>query len=444
MSALSYADLVRELFPRLTGGIRWGLERTERMLEAAGRPQALFRSIHIGGTNGKGSVAAMMESVLRAAGHRCGLYTSPHLCAFRERVRLEGRAIGEEALVAAASRLWPVIERESASFFEATTAIAFRAMADAGVDVAVIEVGLGGRLDSTNVIRPEVTVLTNVALDHVQWLGPTVESIAREKAGIIKPGVPAVTGETDPVPLSVFRAAAAAAGASLAVVGEEDLSGIRTDRRGTDVTVATEAWGPLALHVPLAGRHQARNAALAVRAIEALPPDLHPEPRILLAGLASVRWPGRLQIEEVAGRTWVFDVAHNLAGVQALAAAIPELALPRPLVGLVGVLGDKDWRAMLAPLYELCDAVILTLPPTAPAERSWDPAAVLAQVPAPHARAVRDFDDALGRARERSAAPGGGTILVTGSFHTVGDALIKLEIAPDGADARLPGVRFAS
>jgi dihydrofolate synthase/folylpolyglutamate synthase len=444
LSALSYADLVRELFPRLTGGIRWGLERTERMLEAAGRPQALFRSIHIGGTNGKGSVAAMMESVLRAAGHRCGLYTSPHLCAFRERVRLEGQAIGEEALVAAATRLWPVIQRESASFFEATTAIAFRAMADAGVDVAVVEVGLGGRLDSTNVIRPEVAVLTNVALDHVQWLGPTVESIAREKAGIIKPGVPVVTGETDPVPLSVFRAAAAAAGASLAAVAEEDLSGIRTDRRGTDVTVTTESWGPLALHVPLAGRHQARNAALAVRALEALPPDLRPEPRILQAGLASVRWPGRLQIEELAGRTWVFDVAHNLAGVQALAAAIPELALPRPLVGLVGVLGDKDWRAMLAPLYELCDAVFLTLPPTAPAERSWDPVAVLAEVPAPHARAVRDFDDALRRVRERSAAPGGGTILVTGSFHTVGDALIKLEIAPEGADARLPSVRFAS
>jgi dihydrofolate synthase/folylpolyglutamate synthase len=438
LSSLTYEDLVRELFPRLTGGIRWGLERTERMLEAVGRPQDRFRAIHIGGTNGKGSVAAMVDSVLREAGLRTGLYTSPHLCSFRERVQIDGGAIGEAELVAAAARLWPMIVAESASFFEATTAIAFLALADADVDVAVIEVGLGGRLDSTNVVGPEVTVLTNVALDHVQLLGPTIESIAREKAGIIKCGVPVVTGETDPIPLAIFQAAADACGTTLFPAAPDDVEAVRTDRRGTALTVRTDAWDRLGIHVPLAGSHQAFNAALAVRTLERLPADLRPGPDVVQAGLERVRWLGRLQVETAAGRTWVFDVAHNMAGVQALTAAMADLELPRPLVGVVGVLGDKDWRAMLAPVYGFCDAVLLTLPPTAPAERSWDPAAVLAEVPAPHARAVADFHAALVAAREASAAGGGGTILVTGSFHTVGDALIALDMTPFGADSGLP------
>jgi dihydrofolate synthase/folylpolyglutamate synthase len=444
LSAPTYEDLVRELFPRLTGGIRWGLERTERMLEAVDRPHDRFRSVHIGGTNGKGSVAVMIDTVLRAAGLRTGLYTSPHLCSFRERVRIDGTAISESALVAAAARLWPMITAESASFFEATTAIAFLALAEANVDVAVIEVGLGGRLDSTNVIRPEVTVLTNVALDHVQLLGPTVESIAREKAGIIKRDVPVVTGETDPVPLAIFQAAADACGTRLFALEPDDVEDVRTDRRGTSLVVRTGAWGRLGVRVPLAGRHQAFNAALAVRALERLPADLRPTADVVRAGLERVRWPGRLQVETALGRTWVFDVAHNLAGVQALTAAMADLDLPRPLVGVVGVLGDKDWRAMLAPVYELCDTVLLTLAPTAPAERSWDPAAVLAEVPAPHVRAVPDFHEALVAAREASVTDGGGTILVTGSFHTVGDALIALDRTPSGADAGLPVRRLVA
>lgn len=444
MSSPTYEDLVRELFPRLTGGIRWGLERTERMLESVGRPQDRFPSIHIGGTNGKGSVAAMTDTVLRASGLRTGLYTSPHLCSFRERIQIDGAAIGEAELVAAAARLWPMIVAESASFFEATTAIAFLALADAEVDIAMIEVGLGGRLDSTNVIRPEVTVLTNVALDHVQLLGPTVESIAREKAGIIKRGVPVVTGETDPIPLAIFRAAADACGTRLFALDPADVEGVRTDRQGTELSVRTDAWGRLGVRVPLAGRHQAFNAALAVRALERLSADLRPGADVVRSGLERVRWSGRLQVETAVGRTWVFDVAHNLAGVHALTAAMADLDLPRPLVGVVGVLGDKDWRAMLAPVYGLCDTVLLTLPPTAPVDRSWDPAAVLAEVPAPHARAVSDFHDALVAAREASAANGGGTILVTGSFHTVGDALIALDRTPSGADAGLPVRRLVA
>jgi dihydrofolate synthase/folylpolyglutamate synthase len=227
VSTLSYETLVAELFPRLTGGIRWGLERTRRLLAGVGDPHTRFPTLHVGGTNGKGSVAATLASVLAAGGRRVGLYTSPHLCTFRERIQIDGRAITEAALLAAAERLWPAIGRERPSFFEATTAIALLALAEADVDVAVVEVGLGGRLDATNVITPEVCVLTNVSLDHVQYLGSTVEAVAREKAGIIKAGVPVVTGEWQGVAHDVFRWRAAEVRAPLRALRPEQY---RVDR----------------------------------------------------------------------------------------------------------------------------------------------------------------------------------------------------------------------
>lgn len=441
MSRLTYDALITELFPRLTGGIRWGLERTRRMLAAVGNPHEACPALHVGGTNGKGSVAATMASVLGAAGLRTGLYTSPHLCSFRERIRIDGESIGEAALLEAAERLWPAIRTEDPSFFEATTAIAFLALAEAGVDVAVIEVGLGGRLDATNVIRPEAVALTNVALDHVQLLGPTLSAIANEKAGILKAGVPAVTTETGDEALAVFRARAREVGAPLTELRAEDVTDVHTDAHGTTLTVATRAWGPLRVHTPLSGMHQATNAALAAVALERLPERLRPSADAVQRGIAAVRWPGRLQVLQMAGRTWVFDVAHNVAAVHALAAGLSALELPRPLVLLAGVLGDKDWRAMLRPLYAVADAAILTVPPTAPRDRRWEPAAVIEAVPDARAIAIDAFDDALRNALRLSAGPPAGTIVVTGSFHTVGDVLIALGRAPDGVDTHLP---FAS
>lgn len=435
MIPASYPDLVASLFPRLTGGIRWGLDRTERILAAAGNPHHRFRSLHIGGTNGKGSVAATVESVLRRAGHRTGLYTSPHLCTFRERIRIDGRPIEEDALMFAARRIWPAVEKESPSFFEATTALAFLALADANVDVAVVEVGLGGRLDATNVIRPEVAVVTNVALDHVQFLGPTLDSVAREKAGIFKPGVPALTGATEPEVLAVLRAAARNVEAEFHVMAPDDLMLVGTTVHGTGFRLRTDL-GELSLHTPLVGSHQGTNAALAVRALRLLPADLRPDRAALEDGVAGVRWAGRLQIERVRDRTWVFDVAHNVAGVQALASALETLPLAHPRVLLIGVLGDKDWRNMLRPLFAAADGAILTRPPTAPPERAWDPVAVLVEVPDPKVEAIASFDAALERAAVL-AGPGG-TVIVTGSFHTVGDALALLGRAPDGIDPGLP------
>lgn len=431
MTELSYDALIDRLFPRLTGGIRWGLERTRRLLAGVGDPHLQYPTIHIGGTNGKGSVAAMTEAVLRRGGARTGLYTSPHLVDFRERIQIGGRPIGEGPLLDAARTLWPAIEAEAPSFFEATTVIAFLALARANVDVVVTEVGMGGRLDATNVVAPEVTAVTNVARDHAQYLGGDLPTIAAEKAGIVKPGVPLVTAETDPGVLAVLRERCSAAGAPLHVLATP---AARVDRRGTAVDLDT-GWGRLALRVPLAGRHQASNLAVAVRVLELLPEGLRPDRVSVVEGLAATRWPGRLQVERIGDADWVLDVAHNAAGVESLLAALPDLRPARPLVALIGVLGDKDWDRMLPPLLAIADEVIFAEPPSAPAERRWDPEAVLDAVGADgRGRVVRPFRAAVA---EATAAGAGGTILCTGSVHTVGDALLELGIAPFGEEPGL-------
>ena len=440
MSAPTYAELVRELFPRLTGGIRWGLERTERMLAATGDPHRSFATIHVGGTNGKGSVAATLARVLHEAGHRTGLYSSPHLTTFRERIRIAEEPITEDALVAAAGELWPHIQAEQPSFFEATTAIAMLALAHARVEVAVVEVGLGGRLDATNVIAPLLAVLTNVSLDHVQLLGDTVVEVAAEKAGIIKRGVPVLTGEIDASVLAVFEERARAVGAALHVLPGDVPASVDVHADGTRFRMATHGWGALTLTTPLLGPHQARNTALAVTALEMLPAPFRPNRAAVISGVADVHWPGRAQLAYRAGVTWLFDVAHNAAGVRTLVDTLQALALPRPLVVLLGVLGDKDWRSMVGPLAAAADAVVLTLPPTAPPERRWDPHAVLREVAVTNARAVDDFERALAEAHRAAA---GGTVVVTGSFHTVGDVLSALDLAPWGADTALPRPSFA-
>jgi dihydrofolate synthase / folylpolyglutamate synthase len=442
LTALTYDGLVAELFPRLTGGIRWGLDRTVRMLASVGDPHRAFRVVHVGGTNGKGSVAAHAESVLRKDGRAVGLYSSPHLCTFRERVRVHGRAITEDALLDAAQSLWPAVQREQPSFFEATTAIAFLALARAGVDIAVVEVGLGGRLDATNVVEPDVVVLTNVSLDHVQLLGPTVRDIAGEKAGIIKPGVTVVTAEATEPALGIFRDAARAMRAQIDVIAPAGITDVRTDLAGTSFTLAASQWGPgLRLRSGLAGAHQATNAGLAARALGQLPDP--PSIEALVDGLADVRWPGRLQLEHLHGSVWVFDVAHNVAGVESLVAALASLPLPRPVTAVVGVLGDKDWPGMLGPICVAAQRVVLTSPPTAPEERRWNPLEVLAQVPCAHAIVEPDFLAAL-QVAHRHASDDGGCVVVTGSFHTVGDALAVLGICPDGRDVHMPLPSFAA
>lgn len=355
--------------------------------------------MHVGGTNGKGSVAVMVYEALRAAGHRAALYTSPHLVDIRERMVVDGRPIGAEAFAMWTERLRAAIEDTGASFFEATTAVAFADFAARGAEVAVVEVGLGGRLDATNVIDPLVAGVTFVSREHTEYLGESLEGIAREKAGIAKAGRALVVGETEPALLAAMVEVATAAGATVVPVPPE-----------------TRYDGPLGL----VGGHQRRNAAVARAMLRLLPPAVRPDEGAVARGLAVARLPGRF---ERRGR-WVFDVAHNPSGVDTLLDTLRDARVARPLHGLVGMLRDKDWRAMLGRLATAVDALWVTQPPTAPPERRWDVHEAAAAMAGP-VSVEEDFDCALERVQDGAA-----TVLVTGSFHTVGDAM-----------ARLPGFR---
>ena len=421
--------LVDRLFPPLATGVHWGLERTSSFLSATGDPHTGYPIVHIGGTNGKGSVASTLSSTLERAGHRVGLYTSPHLCSFTERFQLGGALVAEEELIDLADGLRDDIVRHGLTFFEAATAVAFHLFARWEVDVVVLEVGLGGRLDATTVASPVVTAVTNVALDHSEYLGDTLPEIAGEKGGIIKPGVPFITAETDPELVELFRKMCVRAGAPFrAFDPATELAELEVVEDHTLLRVTTDLWGELELWTPLVGSHQAINAGLTVHILEHLPEALRPERDAILEGIRAVQWPGRSQIEHIGDQVWLFDVAHNTAGALALADVVERLPLPRPVVMLTGVLGDKDWRSMLPPLFRLADRAILTQPPSAPAERRWDPERAMRAIGSPCALEVEEeFGSAVERAR---IAAGQGTVVVTGSNHTVGDALRLLNRIP--------------
>ncbi len=392
----------------------------------------------MGGTNGKGSVATLLESSLRRAGYRTGLYTSPHLCSFRERIRVEGVPVSADDLLAAAEPLRDVIHAEGPSFFEAATALAFQVFASQSVEIAVVEVGLGGRLDATNVVEPELVLLTDVAVEHTDYLGDTIAEIAEEKAGILKSAVPAATSAAGEA-LRVLEARARQQGAPLSVVRAGDIRHVQTSPLGTRFSVESRAFGPLELHIPLPGRHQAWNGALALRGLELLPERFRPGAAAIRDGFAEVRLPGRIQRETHGGVDWIYDVAHNPAATSALVDALDALPLRRPLIAVVGILADKDSGSMLPQLARVADRMVLTVPPGVPPARRWNPATAAATVQdaagTGRVSICPAFDRALANVA-RSAR--GGTALVTGSFYTVGAALAAHDLAPDGVDPPLP------
>ncbi len=355
----------------------------------------------------------MVASALRAAGWRVGLYTSPHLVSFRERIMVDGAPISEAAVAMWTTQLRDLMLQRDATFFEATTAMAFADFAARGAEIAVVEVGLGGRLDSTNVIQPLVATITKIARDHMKYLGETLEQIAAEKAGIAKPGVPLVIGEQDAGLVATLSAAADAAVAAIAPVSRADIR----------VVPPAARWeGRLGLR----GAYQRRNAATALATLEALPPPFRPDTEAIALGFAQATIPGRF---DRRGR-WLFDVAHNPDGMSALVAALRAEPPVGPVHALVSILGDKEWPAMLVRLDEVVERGVLTVAPSA-AGRQWDLAWLrrwLADSDRPRARAswtlVPDFDEAL-----KTVQQGAGTVLVTGSFHTVGDVMEALGMA---------------
>jgi len=330
-----------------------------------------------------------------------GVYTSPHLVSVCERVTVDGEPMSEEAFAAWTERLQGEIERLDASFFEATTAIAFADLAARGVDIAVIEVGLGGRLDATNVITPLASVVTKIALEHTDYLGPTLAGIAREKAGIAKPDVPFVTGEPNPEIRRVLVEEAHARGARPIVV------------------VDTRRPPPLGARLGLKGPHQWHNAWVALAALNALPAPFGPVGEDIPAGFAAATIAGRFDVR------WIFDVAHNPDGMEVLVAALREERAPRPLHALVGIRNDKEWRPMLERLLPEVDRLVLTVAPTVPVAQRW----VVEDLGGWTTERVIGqpvvFEPDFGRALEL-VQDGAATVLVTGSFHTVGDAMARL------------------
>ncbi len=424
--------LVARLLPDLpadsAGQVNWGLERVGRMLATLDDPHSAYPVLHVAGTNGKGSVARIWAEVLQAAGFRTGLYTSPHLISFRERILVDRRPIPDELFEEWSIELRPSVAREAPSFFEATTALAFLAFCRAEVDVAVVEVGMGGRLDATNVVSPVLTAITNVALDHAEMLGATPSEIAKEKAGIMKRGVPCFTATNNPDVFAALSDEAMQRGALLEHVSQPNgQMGID----GVSLSLDTGRWGDLDLDSPLVGHHQLANIALAVRALEALPSGLQVSTTAVEVGVRSTRVPGRFQVEGESDRLWIMDIAHNLDGAKALAETIERLELRRPRIGVVGVLADKPWLEMLQELDRVLDTVILTVASSAPKSRALRPE-VAAQALAPDRLSIcPDVESAMEAARTRVGHSG--VVVVTGSCHTVGEGLIYLQKIPQEA-----------
>jgi dihydrofolate synthase/folylpolyglutamate synthase len=387
-------------------GIVPGLDRMERLLAALGNPERSLRCLHVAGTNGKGSVCAFAESVLRAAGLRTGLYTSPHLVRFAERIRINGHEAEESGIVEGIGRLrqategWP--EEEMPTYFELVTALAFDLFARAGLDVIVLETGLGGRLDATNTAPKIACAITPIGLDHMEWLGSTLGAIAREKAGILRPGIPAVSAPQEPEALASLGESAAALGVALRVV-EERL--------------------PENTPLGLAGSHQRENAAVALALLRAAGFD--PSPEAVAVGLAGVSWPGRFQRLSHEGRELVLDGAHNLHAARRLAATWREEYGNRRCTLIFGALADKDPATLLAELAPLAEEIVLV---RVDSPRSADPGALEAGVSAPKT-AVHTIHT-LSHAFRLVFGPGKNTaavrqrpVLLAGSLFLVGEAL---------------------
>ncbi|HXC49962.1 MAG TPA: Mur ligase family protein [Candidatus Limnocylindrales bacterium] len=409
----TYKDTLASLYAlEAKKGMDFRLSRLDPVLDALDHPERAFRAVHIAGTNGKGSTAAMIESALRAGGYRTGLYTSPHLVSFRERTRIGGVPIYEDSVVRHTETIVGAASRAGAelTFFEIATLAAFLEMRERRVEIGVIEAGLGGRLDVTNVVHGDVAVLTSIGIDHVEFLGDTIAGIAAEKAAIIKHGATAVTGAMDEIADAVVAARVAEVGAMRLAWGRDfgPFEPLVAAQRGA-------AASDSGTHV-LAGAHQAHNAALAAAAVSALAREFPVAPGTRDAAIVSARWPGRLEVlaRRRGSGPVVLDAAHNPQAVATLAASLDAVAPSRPRVLVFAAMADKDWREMLRMLVPAFDKVIVTALPMARAER---PESFLAS--APGAVVASDPAEALERAEREAAAHG--SIVVTGSIFLLGN-----------------------
>jgi dihydrofolate synthase/folylpolyglutamate synthase len=411
-------DPVAYLFSLEQFGIKFGLENISALVERLGHPERTFRSVHVAGTNGKGSVTAMVDAALRAAGYKSARYTSPHLVHLRERFVIAGKPVADASLAAAIvdvrAGIDDLIRRHvltvQPTFFEATTAVAFELFRRAHVDIAVLEVGMGGRLDATNVVVPEVAAVTTIAFDHQRYLGSTLREIAIEKAGIIKPGVPVVIGSLPAEALAAVEDIAAARGAPI----------IRADPASIE-----------GLPVGLAGAHQRDNAAVAFAILRTLDMCGTSVPvAAITKGLAHPEWPGRLDLRQLEnGRTALLDAAHNPAGAAALASYLKSTAVEDPRVAarplVFAAMRDKEVEAMLRALLPEIGPIVLTRASTARSAPPDELAAIVRSIAPEHLVSV-EVSPANALAAAWRIGP---HIVVAGSIFLLGDVLELIDTA---------------
>ena len=418
---------------------KFGLDGTRALLSALGEPQNRFRAVHVAGTNGKGSVCALIERTLRAAGARSGLFTSPHLVDFRERLRVRGHWPDEHVLAARLASIGSLPGGGEHTFFEVATALGFDWFAEQKVDWAVVEVGLGGRLDSTNVLTPKVCAITSIGLDHAEFLGDSHEQIAAEKAGILKPGVPAVSGVENDAAARVIGRIAREVGAPLVQAREVvDVRETLYGPWGTRLAIECEPWGRFQLQTTLRGSHQRENARVAIAVLAQLVQQGVPiSLAALREGFASTRWPGRLEPSPTVRRLW-WDGAHNLDGIRRMAQAWrDEMDMPPPFAIVFAVACDKDALAMLRRLKGFAPKARFVL------TRTRNERAQQIETLEAHARtlglptesapsveaALRPLLDHGSDGRGKSA----GRVLLAGSLFAVGEAMEVFGGAPGEA-----------
>jgi dihydrofolate synthase/folylpolyglutamate synthase len=429
--------LLDRLLSLETFGIKLGLENISMLCEALGHPERSFTSLHVAGTNGKGSVTAMVHAALHAAGLRTARYTSPHLADITERFVIGDTAVDTATFDAVAGDVLDLADglvrsgtlRASPTFFEATTAIAFELFRRARTQVAVIEVGLGGRFDATNVVTPVAGAITTIGFDHQQHLGHTLAEIAFEKAGIIKPGMPTVAGWLPPEAMDVVRRVAHERSATLIETARDVSVNAASANGAFDVTLRTgdDTYGPLTL--ALRGEHQVHNAAVAVRLLEAARQrGVNVTRSAIETGLTSTAWPARLESLRLAGgRRLLLDAAHNAEGAASLADYLRRWHPERPAL-VVGVMRDKDTAAIVEPLLPRVRSVVATAAPTPRALPAGDLEerlqAIAARLPPAERPAISREDDpilAASQALERHDV-----VVIAGSIFLVGPVRERL------------------
>jgi len=401
--------------------IKLGLDSINRFLERLGNPQHHLSCIHVGGTNGKGSVGATLCSILSAAGCATGLYTSPHLSSVRERFKINDRFISKQAFARMISRIHEVLDGSQITYFECTTTLALLWFAEQKVDLAILEVGMGGRLDATNVITPLISIITNVSMDHEQYLGNTLSLVATEKAGIIKENIPVISGVADDDSGRVIRRTCRDKKAPLFLL-DRDFFGISSDPatghwryQGMDGVILDE------LPLVLRGRYQAGNAALALAAVQLLRKQGYTLPEEQIRnGLARTRWPGRMETFTQNNRCFLLDGAHNPAGVLALKQTLAAEFAGQRLILVWAAMADKDLQTTLQDIASMAATIIFTRPES---ERSATPEQLLAILP-PKLRQRALASQSVAEAIERAiqTARPEDLICVAGSLYLVGAA----------------------